>query len=244
MGPRLSYRERHRVAGKGATYDAALRGPWGSFVWEREQRVLQHVLEHHLAGRDVRVLDFACGTGRIASYLEDLVASCVGVDVSGEMLHRARRKLARTQLIQADLTVGDPLAGRRFDLVTAFRFFTNAEPPLRREAFKALARHAADDGYVVFNGHQCATSPFMALLRRRERSRGRTLVTMSRREMRALAAAAELDVVEIHPIGLFHFPRRLHVPIEFSRFLEQLVIPAVPLHPLFEDQVAVCQPRR
>src|SRR5690606_108077 len=47
-------------------YDATLFAP-GSFnavVWEREQRLLDEVVQRHVARRD-SYLDFACGTGRV-----------------------------------------------------------------------------------------------------------------------------------------------------------------------------------
>ena len=49
---------------------------------------------------------------------------------------------ARATLVEGDLTREPLLGERRFDLVTAFRFFPNAEPALRRDVMAALVRRA------------------------------------------------------------------------------------------------------
>ena len=52
-------------------------------------------------GRDQTVLDVACGTGRFTRYVADRVGQVVGIDVSGEMLERARRSIDRRELANA-----------------------------------------------------------------------------------------------------------------------------------------------
>jgi len=67
-----------------------------------------------LEGR--RVLDLACGHGRLSRELARRGASVVGIDLSEELLARAP-ETAGIEYQQADVTSPDALAGETFDLV-------------------------------------------------------------------------------------------------------------------------------
>ena len=150
----ISYRDSHKYAGKGAEYEQYYQTQtWERFLWSREQQVILKIIDKYFADRDINLLDFACGTGRITSFLENRVKTSTGVDVSGSMLTIAEEKLKRTEIIEADITADNVLKPRNFNLITAFRFFLNAEPHLRSQAIKALSKLLADDGYFVFNNH-------------------------------------------------------------------------------------------
>ena len=91
------------------------------------------------------------------SYLEDRTKSAVGVDLSPSMLEVARKNKRSAEIIEADLTRSDVLGDRKFNLITAFRFFPNAEAELRSEAMQVLA---GDDelgvalAYALVRGEQ------------------------------------------------------------------------------------------
>jgi SAM-dependent methyltransferase len=147
-----SYRESH--LGKGADYHAVFgANPRRILIWQIEQALIDRAVRRFLPGRPIDHLDFACGTGRILALLEDRTRSSTGVDVSPSMLATARGNVKRARLVRADLTRGDPLGTRTFDLITAFRFFPNAERQLRREAMAALTRRLAPGGILLFNNH-------------------------------------------------------------------------------------------
>lgn len=218
-----SYVDSHKAAGKGREYDAYYESdPWGRYLWSREQDVLAQALETLFGKREVRALDFACGTGRISSFLETRVASCTGVDVSEAMLAEARGKLSRTTLVCANLLEQSPFAKESFDLITAFRFFVNAEPALRRAALRALAPLLAPDGYLVFNNHQNIDSPYMRVTRAYAGFRGfAAFNVLSIAECRALVAEVGLEIVHVFPVGAFRLPR-LNLPRGFYRAADRL----------------------
>jgi 2-polyprenyl-3-methyl-5-hydroxy-6-metoxy-1,4-benzoquinol methylase len=74
----------------------------------------------------LRVLDFGCGAGRVTRALAKRFGQVVGVDISSEMLDRARRELADVSNVEfvqsngSDLAV---LADSRFDFAFAFSVF-------------------------------------------------------------------------------------------------------------------------
>jgi len=137
-------------------YDAKLFAP-GSFdaaIWESEQRLLDRIVLEHVPRRQ-RYLDFACGTGRVLSHLERSFATSVGLDISATMLGVARERVRTARLVEGDPT-RDPgvLGGRRFDFISAFRFFLNAQPSLRDAAMGFLASALRDnDSRLLFNVH-------------------------------------------------------------------------------------------
>ena len=205
-----SYREAHKT--KGEDYHVKFSDmPHRAMLWRMEQRFLRQLVSNLFPGRRPTYLDFACGTGRVLAHLAPLTESPVGIDVSASMLEVARKGVGSAEVIEADLTRDDPLGARQFQLITAFRFFPNAEPELRSAAIAALARHLHPEGYLVFNNHKNTAS----LARRVSRWLGRLRPptdrgpgTMSRGEAYELAAEAELRILREHPIGALPFTDR------------------------------------
>lgn len=218
-----TYSDSHTTPGKGRQYDEYYGSdPWARYLWSREQEVLAQALDEFLGGRSVRALDFACGTGRICSFLESRVASCSGVDVSEAMLGEARAKLARTTLHTANLLESSPFEKASFDLITAFRFFVNAEPSLRKAAVRALAPLLKPDGILIFNDHQNINSPYLRVLRAYAGFRGYGVFNvLSIAECRALMADVGLEVVRVYPVGLLRVPK-LELPAGLQRAADRL----------------------
>src|SRR5437870_1294376 len=86
--PVVSYAERHVNEFTPVYYDEELYRPntYHSFIWELERpRLLRIIRGIGTAGREVKYLDFACGTGRIISAVAPLVAKATGLDISPQM---------------------------------------------------------------------------------------------------------------------------------------------------------------
>lgn len=109
---------------------ARARARWDALVDRYDQTVGDSVADGATAAlmelcgavRGLRVLDLACGQGRIARELTRRGASVVGIDIAAGLLDRAlERERAAPLGIRyelADATAGDALAGERFDAVT------------------------------------------------------------------------------------------------------------------------------
>lgn len=202
MSAMPDYRLSHQGAAKAASYHRRFReNPYRAMMWELEQEILDRILIRFLPSRSLRHLDFACGTGRILSYLRQKVTQCVGIDVSESMLDIARDELKDCSLICADITKDGVLNDQKFDLVTAFRFFPNAQDALRNEAMAALARRLDDDGVLVFNNHKNRSSLIYRLGRVLRRGNDRR--DMSIREAESLARQAGLEVIATYHVGAF-----------------------------------------
>jgi ubiquinone/menaquinone biosynthesis C-methylase UbiE len=106
-------------------------------------------LELIAPGRDpkeLRVLEIGCGLGRMTKHLADIFGEVHGIDVSGEMIARAREVLAGTSNVFVYETSGEDLRlfpDRFFDFV--FSFIVLQHVPLKevvvaylREAYRTL----------------------------------------------------------------------------------------------------------
>lgn len=205
-------------------YDAKLFAP-GSFdaaVWEREQQLLDRVVQHQVPSHD-SYLDFACGTGRVLSYVEPQFRSAAGLDISDTMLSVARGRVRAATLLQGDATA-DPavLDGRRFDFITAFRFFLNAQPSLRDEAMAFLASTLRDaDSRLFFNVHGNRHST-RALVAAKARFTREQFSSMSVRESIALAERHGLEVVEWYGIASYDKALLRVTPLRVWRWAERV----------------------
>jgi len=92
-----------------------------------------------LAGPHSRVLNIGCGVGRVERYLAPFVAELWAVDISGEMIARARARLAEFPNVKLrELAIGEFLGGFEsgtFDLVFSFLVLQHME---REDAFRYL----------------------------------------------------------------------------------------------------------
>lgn len=216
------YRDSHKHVGKGESYHSQFsKNPYRALIWEMERSVLDVILRKYLSRTRLRHLDFACGTGRIVEHFKDVATTSVGIDVSESMLKVARERLAGCEIINADLTRSDILGERRFELVTAFRFFPNAQADLRRCALERCVAHMSVAGYLVFNNHKNYTSTVFALGRLLGR---KDLHEMKSTEVASLVEAAGLEIVETYHIGVIPATDRYRLaPIWLLRPIERVL---------------------
>src|SRR5690606_32435128 len=149
-----------------AAYDLRFtRNPHRAMMWAMERDVLDEIVRECLGGRVTAYLDFACGTGRIVAHVEEYADYAAGVDVSADMLELARARTQRAELIECDMTRSSCFSDRSFQLITAFRFFPNAQAELRRDVMAVLVSLLDKDGFIVFNNHLNASSSMLRVAR-------------------------------------------------------------------------------
>ena len=66
--------------------------PYRSLIWRLEQNFLIEFFNKTFKSRDVKLLDFACGTGRIINAVSEYSSEALGIDVSEDMLAIARER--------------------------------------------------------------------------------------------------------------------------------------------------------
>lgn len=238
-----NYTDSHRGEGKGSSYDKHYaEHSWDRFLWNREQKVLEKIFDIYFKDKEINLLDFACGTGRITSFLEKHVATSTGIDVSETMLNEARRKLKRTEIIQSNITRNDVLGDRKFNLITAFRFFLNAEPSLQNSVIERLVLHLSKDGYFIFNNHHCLNSPWIKLYNWRHLKKNSDSIynVMNIEQMHELVGQAGLEIVEVYPVGYFH-PPKIKVPNFINNAIDNVASNMSMLKLFSESPIAVCQ---
>lgn len=163
-----SYRQRFVKTEDAANYDAVVYAPGtaSDLLWRLETEVLEQIVGDFRRSRGhIDYLDFACGTGRVISFLADKVDTAVGIDISQAMLDSAREKVGGATLICKDITSPEDEIEGRYDIITAFRFLLNAEPSLRQAALRGLVlRLKSQDSLLLVNTHGNPFSYKAALL--------------------------------------------------------------------------------
>ena len=214
----MSYRESHKA--KGHDYHSMFETARHTAVmWELEKTYLPRLVAESFPEAKPRHLDFACGTGRILSLLAPHTSEQTGVDVSASMLEVARVEAGSATIVEGDLTREQLLAGQEFDLVTAFRFFPNAEPELRKEVILALQQALAPSGIVIFNNHMNESALARKGMRLFGKGRGHT---MTEQEVLELADTAGLKLKTKVGLGLLPFNDRfMPLPSALAAVLER-----------------------
>lgn len=146
----------HSAPGYGSKYAVQLdRGYWGAHWRHLERPALLSALEQCRREGAERLLDLACGTGRILSVAEHVFPSPVGADASHAMLEQA--SVLGRRLVRCD--AGALPFRQVFDVVTAFRFMLNASPALRQTTLESLRLVMRKDGWLISNVHVNASAP-------------------------------------------------------------------------------------
>ena len=160
-----TYRTSHAEDGYGKKYEQAYENStyYGQLWNSVEREIVRHSFQQVKDSGASSYLDFACGTGRVLQVGKEVFANASGVDISSAMLEVAQQKCPDEKLYCQDITSA-PLDGK-FDVISAFRFFRNAEPSLQTEALRAMQRHLNPNGFLVANIHGNPLAPSMWALK-------------------------------------------------------------------------------
>lgn len=163
---RIDYRTSHASGDAAAEYRRTYSQGYYAAQWQRLERPLIEKLFQELSNQGSRrMLDLACGQGRItllgAKYFDEVV----GLDYSEAMLAIAREQLeadpalanANLNFIQGD--IGNFTLPEPADVITAFRFFLNAEDSLRRDGLRCIRRNLAPQGTLIASVQVSGSSP-------------------------------------------------------------------------------------
>ena len=179
-------------------------------MWQLQRPVLAQILEkvRHERPAPVRLLDFACGTGRVLSWLEQFVDAADGIDISESMVDLARTKCTKSKLFVGDILTQPELLQKSYDVISCFRFLLNVEPELRKRVLCRLRETLREpDGLLLVNVHGNSRSlrhPTI-LWRRWRGSDGKSdvmLNEMSPAESRNLLAECGFEIVRQFGFGI------------------------------------------
>jgi SAM-dependent methyltransferase len=182
-----------------STYEAEIEAaiafagqPHQRYVEAKAQRLLE-LARRRLGAEPISALDVGCGSGLTDRQLIPHVRSLHGVDVSEEMIARAREATP-----EADYRVYDgsrlPYDDGRFDLTFAICVFHHVERADRRRLLGEMRRVTRRGGLVAVFEH----NPWNPLTRRVVRTCAfdEDVELLSRRELGRLYRAAGLEIVD------------------------------------------------
>ena len=116
----------------------------------------------------MRILDVATGTGRIALHLARQGAHLTGVDLTPTMLEEAKAKVAAEGLQHVQLQVANaralPFEDHTFDAVTAIRFFHLLPGDVQQEIVQEMYRVVKPGGRVVVEFNNKFSGVFFRIL--------------------------------------------------------------------------------
>ena len=169
--------------------------PGRKMIWEIEKKIIIKFLKKK---KIISHLDFASGSGRISKLLEKKSQKQYLIDSSTKMLNQAKKILKNPIIINKDFT--KVKIKKKFDLITAFRFFPNAEPHLRKKAVKFISKNLKKNGFLIFNNHRNFWSLPYIIRRFTFRSDG---FGMTHSEIKDLLNSNRLKICDYRSIGYF-----------------------------------------
>ncbi len=178
-----------------------------SLLWVIEMKILKKIVEKYFSGHVEDYLDFACGTGRVLSFVEQYSDNSIGIDVSESMLSVARKNVKKSKIVHGDITKNFKILDDiEFDLISAFRFFPNAQAELRVETLMIFNKILKDEGYLVFNNHRNQHSLIVNRIKRfiKYFIRKKHIIYFSETEVEDLINKCEFEIVKTYHSGIFN----------------------------------------
>jgi ubiquinone/menaquinone biosynthesis C-methylase UbiE len=170
--PRVDYRECHLHDDAAQAYHDVYAAGYYAAQWRQLERPwLSGLFAELAAAGSRRMLDIACGQGRITLLAANHFPHVLGIDVSNSMLTRARQAIDDdTALSNTDVRfeiadVRTFTAEQPFDVVTAFRFFLNAEDDLRIDGLRCARRNISPNGTFIASVQCSGTCPLSLFYR-------------------------------------------------------------------------------
>jgi ubiquinone/menaquinone biosynthesis C-methylase UbiE/predicted transcriptional regulator len=147
----MDTRRRHKLYDAWApTYDRRLETGSAPLSFDGYEQVLHAAFQHAKASAGMRVLDLGTGTGNLAAYFVRAGCNVWGLDFSGRMLVRAKRKLAHLRIVRASLLAPSwpilPCFDRVVSSYALHDFDLGGKAMLLR---RLVQRHLAHDGRIV-----------------------------------------------------------------------------------------------
>lgn len=97
---------------------------------------------------DLQILDLGCGTGNMGKFLRAYSRSLIGIDISEEMIRKAKEKEFYDELATENLLSYLSTTTKRFDLTVCAAVLIHFGP--LKEVFKGLRMCLEDGGKVIF----------------------------------------------------------------------------------------------
>jgi len=144
-----------RAREDGALYVASINAASDAEFEASGARDVFYLFRHleHLLDPGHVVLDVGCGMGRMDAHVAPRVKKLVGIDVSGEMVARARKRLAslgNVEFLEGDGCSLRPLPDRSFDVVFSHIVFQHMPKEAVELYFAEVRRVLRPLGHFVF----------------------------------------------------------------------------------------------
>ena len=203
---------RNMFIDKAEAYEQVVQSKHIRLIYNLEKDIIEKIFSE-IDSKEKTLMDFACGSGRWTSVLEKHFLNVVGVDVSEQMISVARKKCENTEFVVTDITsdkIDEALKGKKFDVITAFRFYKNAQDSLRKEATAELPKYLKDDGLFIFDLH-LNTFSIMGILASITRFLKFSelfgisklqIRTMSLSQIRKIFTNSEFEIVDYYGMGI------------------------------------------
>lgn len=176
---------------------------YDKFIWELQSTRLASIFDElNRSHSGLTHLDFACGTGRIISFVENFTKESTGIDISESMLSVAKKKITKAKLLVGDISDNQDICVTTYSVITTFRFFLNAEPPLRKRVMEFLsARLDGSEARLIFNIQGNKHSLRHLAIKWRTK-KGERINEMSYIEVRQLVEESGLEIESWHGFGV------------------------------------------
>lgn len=114
---------------------------YGKFIHSQESRILSRLIPKD---PELRILDLACGTGRLTSFATD------GSDLSENMI-RFAEKLYPEKFFRVEDAVNSGWKNETFDIVYSFHMFMHLDQQKTVEIFNSVKRILKPGGHFIFD---------------------------------------------------------------------------------------------
>lgn len=231
-----SYRNSHISKNRGKRYDLFYNNDYyDSRLWILEKEILEDIFQNYIKNNIKYYLDFACGTGRILEVFEKKSIFSFGVDISKEMLKEGIKKFKKTTFLRIDITKNQLVFNKKFDVITAFRFFLRSEVSLRKNALLVINMLLKKNGIFIFNIH-ANRNGIMYFFKKNKNT-----TTLSLLEMSNLLKKYNFEIKKVYGLSFLPYIFSIYMSRKMWLFIERFLINLKLFTRLGGDLIILCQ---
>ncbi len=131
---------------------------------KRYKKIIEEVSQEINLNDYQSIIDLGCGTGALASVLDDMGLKVTAIDAASKMLKIAKKKNKDKEItfIQGDILKPLPFKDHHFDLAIASYVAHGLSKEERRKMYYAMSRLAKD--YVIIHDYNANRAPLTSFV--------------------------------------------------------------------------------
>ncbi|MDR1167774.1 MAG: class I SAM-dependent methyltransferase [Heliobacteriaceae bacterium] len=148
------------------TWNKQYEGDWSMLPWAGEEPTNSEkkYIDRFLTGKNQKILEYGCGTGKMASYLASQGHDVLAAEYSDVAVKKIKSTNPPFEIMEA--SAPSDIKDKNFDMITCIGVFHHQPPEVQEEFLKSFSQMITPDGQIIIMGWDDTDPEFVAMPKR------------------------------------------------------------------------------